>query len=83
MTLTAEQQRALELLADSRLNGATEASLLINGIGAATLAELERAGWATSSVASVRAGGKTIEVRRYRITDAGSKALEAASSFRC
>jgi hypothetical protein len=71
MTLTTDQHRAPEMLTDSGLNGATEASLLINGIRAATLAELENAGWATSSVASVRAGGKTIEVRRYRITDAG------------
>jgi hypothetical protein len=75
--LTTDQYRALEMLADSGLNGATEASLLINGIRAVTLAELEHAGWATSSVASVRAGSKMINVRKFLITEAGRRAIAA------
>jgi hypothetical protein len=63
MTLTPDQRRALEMLASAGLNGATESSLLINGIKADVLAEMENAGWATSLIASVRAGSKTIEVK--------------------
>jgi len=75
MTLTTDQRRALELLASSGLNGVTEASLLISSITVAVLADLEREGWAASSVASVRAGGKTTNVRKFLITDAGHKAI--------
>jgi hypothetical protein len=48
MTLTADQRRALEMLASGGLNGATESSLLISGIKGDALAGLENAGWATS-----------------------------------
>jgi len=75
MTLTTDQRRVLKLLADSRLNGATESSLLINGISADVLAELENAGWARSSIGFVRAGGKAIEVKKFHITDAGRKVM--------
>jgi hypothetical protein len=57
------------MLASGGLNGATEASLLINGIKANVLAEIENAGWATSVIAPVRTGGKAIEVKKFHITD--------------
>jgi hypothetical protein len=64
------------------INGATEESLHSNGISANVVAELDRIGWATSTTTPVKAGAKTIEVRRYKITDAGSKELQASKSFR-
>jgi hypothetical protein len=80
--LPATRRRALELLADAGINGATEESLHFNGIPASTLAGLVRIGGATSTTGKVRAGGSIIEVMRFRITDAGSKALLASKSFR-
>jgi hypothetical protein len=72
----AAKGRALAMLADAGQNGVTEAALLANGVTAKVLAELVRVGWATTSTHEVRAGAKTIEVKRVRITEAGTKALE-------
>jgi len=40
------------------------------------VAEFLRVGWATVAAETVRAGGKVIDVRRYRITDAGRRAID-------
>jgi DNA-binding PadR family transcriptional regulator len=40
------------------------------------LADLVREGFATAQRGTVRAGGRTIRVERYRITDAGRRAIE-------
>jgi DNA-binding PadR family transcriptional regulator len=40
------------------------------------LADLVREGLATAHRGAVRAGGRQIRVERYRITDAGRKAIE-------
>ena len=48
---------------------------MAHGFTADMLAELERDGMVTSSTYKVRAGAKTIEVKRFRITDTGKKAL--------
>jgi hypothetical protein len=39
-------------------------------------ADLVRKGLATAQRETLRVGGRTIRVERYRITDAGRKALE-------
>jgi hypothetical protein len=52
-----------------------KAALMARGFTADMLAELERDGMVTSSTYKVRAGAKTIEVKRFRITDTGKKAL--------
>ena len=68
-------QRALELLAvDQR--GLTETLLLTYGITRGMLANLIRAGLASVQRQRVRAGGRTMEVVRVRITEAGRKATE-------
>ena len=73
--LTAERRRALELLA-SIPRGATEALLLAHGFPRETLTELMSGGFATVTAETMRAGGQTINVERYRITDAGRKTIE-------
>ena len=74
--LTAEQHRALEILADAGINGVTEATMLAHGFWRDMLAGLVLAGLATVVTETIRAGGPTIKVERYRITDDGCKALE-------
>jgi hypothetical protein len=76
--LGAEQRRALELLArDPR--GATGHLLMIaHGFEMKMLAGLVHEGLAEAKVGeTVKAGGKTIEVVHFWITDAGRDALAA------
>jgi hypothetical protein len=73
--LTAEQRQALELIA-SLPRGCTKGLLLADGFAADMLADLIREGLATAHRGAVRAGGRQIRVERYRITDAGRKAIE-------
>jgi hypothetical protein len=69
--LSAEQRRALKLLASSP-HGATTKLLVV----AHVIAGLVRDGLATAGREIVKAGSKPIKVRRYRITNAGRLALE-------
>jgi hypothetical protein len=71
--LTAEQRRALEILADAGRNGVSDATLLAYGFWHEMLSELVLAGFATVVTETI---GPAIEVERYRITDAGRKAME-------
>jgi hypothetical protein len=74
--LSRSRRRALELLASSP-DGATKESLvLVHGIDRDTIAGLVRTGLATARNEAVKAGGKTISSKRYRITNAGRMALE-------
>jgi hypothetical protein len=73
--LTPKARRALELLAvDER--GLTETLLRTYGFTRGMLAGLVRTGFATAQRQTVKAGGKTIDVVRIRITEAGQDALE-------
>jgi hypothetical protein len=74
MSLSAEQRRALEMLAGSPC-GATKARLLGDGFTVDMLADLVREGLATAQRETLRAGGREIRVERYRITDAGRRAI--------
>ena len=67
-------RRALELLASCR-DGCTEAIMLARGFTIKQMVELTRAGLATAKAERVVGGGKTIEVARVRITEAGRRAL--------
>ena len=73
--LNAEQRQALELIA-GRPRGCTKARLLADGFTADMLADLVREGLATAQRGTLRVGGRTIGVERYRITDDGRKAIE-------
>jgi hypothetical protein len=68
----ADRRRALKLLAASP-DGCTEAILLAHGFTGDMLAELARAGLTTGKAERVVAAGRTIEVIRVRITDAGRR----------
>jgi hypothetical protein len=71
---TGEIRRALELLASCR-DGCTEAMTLAHGFTIPQMVELIRAGLASASAERLVAGGRTIEIARVRITDAGRRAL--------
>jgi hypothetical protein len=74
--LTAEQRQALELLA-SDSHGATEELLVLaHGFDSDMIAGLVRAKLATARREIVKAGGKTIEVVRIKITAVGRKMVE-------
>jgi hypothetical protein len=65
----------LELLA-SDPRGVTEALMLAHGFRRKMLAELVLAGLATVVTETMRGGGAMIKVERYRITEAGRRAIE-------
>ena len=72
----AHRRRALELLASSP-HGATKKLLEVaHGFDADMIAGLVRAGLAAEELDVMKAGGKTIEVVRLRITEARRKAIE-------
>jgi hypothetical protein len=56
-------------------DGCTEATMLAHGFSVEQTVELVRAGLATTTAERMVAGGKTIEVARVRITEAGRRAL--------
>jgi len=70
----ADRRRALELLASSA-DGCTEAILLAHGFKIDMLVEMINAGLASASVERVVAGGRTMQVTRVRITEAGRRVL--------
>ena len=73
--LSRQAHQALELLAvDPR--GLAEALLLTYGFTRDLLAGLLHAGLATAQRQAVKVGGETIKVVRFRITDAGRRAIE-------
>lgn len=74
--LSYKARQALELLAvDER--GLTETLLRTYGFTLGMLDSLVRTGLATAQRQTVKAGGKTMEVVRIRITEAGRDALAA------
>jgi hypothetical protein len=81
--LTAEQRRALALLATAARNGAAQSLLNAHGFRASLVAGLVNRGLATLKAEKVRAGGKLIAVAKVRITKAGREVLgESGESFR-
>jgi hypothetical protein len=73
--LTAEERRALAMLATAGHNGAPQALLSAHGFDASLIAELVNHGLATLTAVKVRAGGKLIAVAKARITEAGREAI--------
>ncbi len=76
MMLSAEQYRALEMLADAGSRGSILDMLIANGFPAEMLADLVRDGLATMQGDTVMLGGRAIEVIRVQITAAGRSAIE-------
>jgi len=74
--LSAEQRRALELLASSRRGANEELLVLSHGGSRRMLAGLVRHGLAAAEREVLKAGGQAIEVSRIGITKAGRRAIE-------
>jgi hypothetical protein len=75
--LSTEQRQALELLAADPHGATEELLVLAHGFDSDMIAGLVRRGLATAQRESMKAGGKTIEIVRIRITGAGRDALAA------
>jgi hypothetical protein len=73
--ISAEQRRALAMLANAGQSECTDGFLMAQGFTVDVLASLVRAGLATATPQRVRAGGKLIEVAKVRITDAGRQVV--------
>jgi hypothetical protein len=69
-----DRRRALELLASCR-DGCTEAIMLAHGFTIAQMVQLVSAGRATVHIDRIVDGGRTLEVARVKVTDAGRQAL--------
>jgi hypothetical protein len=74
--LSAEQRRALKLLADAGEQGCPGAKLFKQGLSIDMLADLIRQKLAAGHRETVRVGYRAIRVTRIRITDTGRRALE-------
>jgi len=70
------------LLASSSRGATEDLLVLADGFSRDMLAGLVLAGFATVVTETVRAGGPTIKVERYRITDDGRRALEDLTARR-
>jgi hypothetical protein len=75
MSLTADQRRALAMLATT--DGVAQALLSEHGFDASLIAELVNRGLATLTAEKVRAGGKLMADVKVRITEAGQAARAA------
>jgi hypothetical protein len=74
--ISAEQRRALEMLAEAEARGSTIEMLIENGFPAALLSDLVSDGLATMQGDTVKVGGRAIEIIRVQITDAGHRVIE-------
>jgi hypothetical protein len=75
--LSAEQRRALAMLATAGRDGVTQGLLSALGFDASMITGLVDKGLVTLTSSKVRAGSKMIEDVRVRIKAAGRKALAA------
>ncbi len=81
MPLSADERRALAMLATLGRDGVEQALLGAHGFDASMVAELVNQGMATIAAEKVRADdGKVIAVAKVRITGAGQNALMAEDS---
>jgi hypothetical protein len=76
MNLNSDQRGVLEMLAGGGPRGCAEAVLRAHGFDAALLAELVNAGLANRLPERVRAGGRSVDLARYKITEEGRTTLD-------
>jgi hypothetical protein len=77
MSLTAEQRRALIMLAAAGQSGVSRRLLSAHGLNAATIRGLVSRGLAITMQENVRPGDKLVAIGKVWITDAGRVALVA------
>jgi hypothetical protein len=75
--LSAEQRRALEMLATAGLHGCTGAAMFARGFTIDMLADLVRDGLATARRETMKVGKRNITIARVWIADAGARALQS------
>ena len=73
--LKPHQRRALVLLAGCGAEACTEAVMRAHGFTADQLAQLVRIEFIARTTESVVGGGQTSEVKSFKLTDAGQRAL--------
>ena len=73
--LTAEQHRALAMIADAGLTGCTDGMLRVQGFSIGLLSRLVHNDLVTVTLERVRVSGGLIEVAKFRITEAGRQAM--------
>jgi hypothetical protein len=73
--LSADQHRALAMLADAGQRGCTDQLMMAYGFTFDLLASLVRAGLATATLRRKRVGRRVIEFALLRITDAGRQTV--------
>jgi hypothetical protein len=73
-SLTVEQRVALQMLATTP-NGCTYWTLRARGVSLTDMDELVAADYAIAKRGSQRAGGRTMRITRFVITDAGRRAI--------
>jgi hypothetical protein len=73
--LSAEQRRALEMLATAGPHGCTGAAMFARGFTIDMLADLVRDGLATARRETLKVGRRNITIARVWIADAGERAL--------
>jgi hypothetical protein len=78
LSLSMERRQVLRLVADRRTT--TKALLFAQGVSRPMLASLVRAGLVTIHPQVIKAGWKTIDVAKVRITPAGRDALAALNT---
>jgi hypothetical protein len=81
--LSRERRHALRILARSGHLGVTEAILMAYGLSTPMLAGMVCDGFVTVTVETVCAGDRTINVRTFRITHVGRKAVAANTRTAC
>ena len=74
-------RRVLKMLARARRHGCDVNALFSRGFEHKTIADLVRTGLATVQLESMRKRGRTVEVARVRITDAGRRLLERPAEW--
>jgi hypothetical protein len=75
MMLSAEQRRALAMLATTGRNGATQPLLTAHGFSVSMIAGLVNQRLAAVTREQIKASGKMIEVGKVRITETGREVL--------
>jgi hypothetical protein len=76
MPLSPQWRRALELLVDAGLSGATDAELMAQGFSTEMMASLVLSGRTVATVEAKNGCDRTIKIVRMRITDAGRQELD-------
>lgn len=77
MSLSADERRALDMIASDGHNGVTQSLLTMYGVHPSMVAELVGRGLASMTQDKVRVGSGLVEVVTVRITETGRDALTA------